>query len=82
MLPPIEAKEAPPTLKRAPEDGLRVVLEVGHLQDKLPERLGALNVFAPMGEGELVLFPLVTEPAGERVRVVPPTPITRTSTSW
>ena len=83
MLPAVETKEAPPTLQSALEDGLLVILEVGHLQDKLPKRPGALNVVAPVGEEELVLFSLVAEPAGERIRVAPPpTPITRTPTSW
>ena len=68
----VVAKETLPTLKRAPEDGLLVVLEVRHLQDELPERLGVLDVVASEGEGELVLDPLVVEPAGKRIRVVPP----------
>ena len=75
MPPPVDALEAPEEaapLPRAPEDGLLMALEVFDLQEEPPDAPGALDVIAPGDGDELVPDPLVTKPAGERVRAVIP----------
>lgn len=60
-------------MQRALKDEcLVVILEVIDLQEELSKQSDTLHVVEPAGGGELVLDPLLAEPAGERLCVTPP----------